>query len=226
MTRLWPIKDKVDIVEQEVARMNISFLRISELKWVRMGEFNSDNQYIYSCGQESRRGNGVALIVNKSSKHSPWMKSQKWQNDLGLFPRQTIQQHGNPNLCSNYWCQRNCSWLVLWRPTTPSRANTKKRCPFHNRGLKCKRSQEIPGITGNFGLGVQNEAGQRLTVFCQENTLVISNILFNKYQNQTDYVLWVKDGEASYGQQKQDLELTVAQIMSSLLQNSGFNWRK
>ena len=191
-----------------------------------MGEFNSDNQYIYSCGQESLRGNGVALIVNKSSKHSPWMKSQKRQNDLGLFPRQTIQQHSNPNLCSNYWCQRNCSWLVLWRPTTPSRANTKKRCPFHNRGLKCKRSQEIPGITGNFGLGVQNEAGQRLTVFCQENTLVISNILFNKYQNQTDYVLWVKDGEASYGQQKQDLELTVAQIMSSLLQNSGFNWRK
>ena len=71
-TRLWPIKGKLDVVKQEVARMNISFLRISELKWVRMGEFNSDNQYIYSCGQESLRGNGVALIVNKSSKHSPW----------------------------------------------------------------------------------------------------------------------------------------------------------
>ena len=59
-----------------MARMNIGFLRISELKWMRMGEFNSDNQYIYYCGQESLRRNGVDLIVNKSSKYSPWMKSQ------------------------------------------------------------------------------------------------------------------------------------------------------
>ena len=59
-------------------------------------------------------------------------------------------------------CQRSWNW-----PTRPSRTNTKKRCPFHHRGLECKsRSQEIPGVTGKFGVAVQYEAGQRQTVFC------------------------------------------------------------
>ena len=58
-------------------------------------------------------------------------------------------------------------------------AYQKKRCPFHHRGLECKSSQEIPGVIGKFGLGVQNEAGQRLTEFYQENTLVITNSLFH-----------------------------------------------
>ena len=53
------------MVKQEMARVNINFLRIIELKWTRMGEFNSDDHYIYCCGQESLRRNGVALIVNK-----------------------------------------------------------------------------------------------------------------------------------------------------------------
>ena len=61
-----------------------------------MGEFNSDDHYIYYCGQESLRRNGVAIMVNKSPKCSTWMQSQKWQNDLFLFPRQTIQYHSNP----------------------------------------------------------------------------------------------------------------------------------
>ena len=95
-------------------------------------------------------------------------------------------------------------------------------------------------LTGKFGLGVQNKAGQRLTELCQENSLVIKNTLFQqhkrqlytwtspdgKYQNKIDYILWAEDGEALYSQQKQDQELTVAQIMSSLLQNSGFSWGK
>ena len=60
-----------------------------------------------------------------------------------------------------------------------SRTSTKKRYSFHHRELECKlRSQEIPGIPGKFGCGVQNEAGHRLTEFCQENTLVIANTLF------------------------------------------------
>ena len=53
-----------------------------------MSEFNSDDQYIYYCGQEYLRRNGVAIMVNKSLKCSTWMQSQKWQNDLCLFPRQ------------------------------------------------------------------------------------------------------------------------------------------
>ena len=58
-----------------------------------MGEFNSDYHYIFYCGQESLRRNGVALIVSKSLKCSTWVQSQKRQNDLCLFPRQTIQYH-------------------------------------------------------------------------------------------------------------------------------------
>ena len=79
-----------------------------------------------------------------------------------------------------------------------------KRCAFHYRGLECKcRNQETPGVTGKFGLGVQNEAGQRLIEFCQENPLVIANTLFQQHKirlytwtspdgqhrNQIDYIL-------------------------------------
>ena len=55
---------KLEVVKQEIARVNIKILGISGLKWIRMGKFNSDNHYIYYCGQESLRRNGVALIVN------------------------------------------------------------------------------------------------------------------------------------------------------------------
>ena len=66
------------------------------------------------------------------------MQSQKWQNDLSSFPRQTIQYQGNPSLCPNHWCRRSGSWAVLWRPTRPSGTNIRKRCPFHQRRLECK----------------------------------------------------------------------------------------
>ena len=99
-------------------------------------------------------------------------------------------------------------------------------------------SQEIPGVTSKFGLGVQNKAGQKLTEFCQENALVIANTLFQQrkrrlytwtspdgqYRNQTDFIFCShKIGKALYSQQKQDQELTVAQIMNSLLPNSDLN---
>ena len=94
--------------------------------------------------------------------------------------------------------------MVPWRPTRPSRSNTPKRGPFHYRGLECKSgNQEIPGITVKFCLGVQNEAGQRLTQFCQEKALLIENTLIQQhkrrlytwtspddhYGNQIDYIL-------------------------------------
>ena len=97
-------------------------------------------------------------------------------------------------------------------------------------------SQEILGVTGKFDLGVQNEAGQKLTEFCQENTLVMANTLFqqherrlytwtssNQFQNQIDYIHCSQNGEALYSQQKQDWEQIVAQIMNSLLPNSDLN---
>ena len=69
------------------------------------------------------------------------------------------------------------------RPIRTSRTNTKKRCPFHHRGLECKsRKKEILGVTGKFGFRVKNKAGQRLREFCQENTLIIANTLFQQHQ--------------------------------------------
>ena len=59
---------KLEVVKQEMARVNTDILEISELKWIGMGKFNSDDHYIYYCGQESLRRNGVALIVNKGSE--------------------------------------------------------------------------------------------------------------------------------------------------------------
>ena len=71
-------QDKLEVVKQERARVDIDFLGISELIWTGMGEFNSDDHYIYYCGQESLRRNGGAIMVNKkSSKCSIWMHSQK-----------------------------------------------------------------------------------------------------------------------------------------------------
>ena len=92
---------KLEVTEQEMARVNIDILGIRELKWTGMGEFNSEDHYIYYCGQESLRINEVAIIVKsqKSPKCSTWMPSQKQQNDLCSFPRQIIQYHSNPSLC-------------------------------------------------------------------------------------------------------------------------------
>ena len=68
---------KLKVVKQEMARVNIDILGISELKWTSMGEFNSVDHYTYYCGQESLRRNGVALIANKSPKCSSGVQSQK-----------------------------------------------------------------------------------------------------------------------------------------------------
>ena len=90
----------LEVVKQEMARMNVDILGISELKWTGMGEFISDGCYIYYCGQESLRRNGVAMIVNKRVQSKVLgCNLQKRQNDLCLFPRQTIQYHSNPSLC-------------------------------------------------------------------------------------------------------------------------------
>ena len=71
-------QDKLEVLKQEMARVNINILGISELKWTGMGEFNSDDHYIYYCRQESFSRNRVALIVNKKSlKCSTWMQTQK-----------------------------------------------------------------------------------------------------------------------------------------------------
>ena len=88
---------KLEEVKQEMTRVNFDILGISELKWTGMGEFNSDDYYIYYYGQESLRRNGIVLIVNKRVQNAVLECNLK--NDSS---RQTIQHHSNPSLCLNH----------------------------------------------------------------------------------------------------------------------------
>ena len=140
----------------------------------------------------------------KSPKCSTWMQSQKQQNDLCSFPRQTIQYHGNPTYAPTSNAEeaegeRFYEGLQDLLELTP-----KKDVLFIIGDWNAKVGrQETPGVTGKFDLGVQNEAGQRLIEFCQENALVIANTLVQQHkrrlytwtspdgqhQNQIDYIL-------------------------------------
>ena len=138
----------------------------------------------------------------KNPKCSTWMQSQKWQNDLSSFPKQTTQYHGNQAYAPTRiaeeaeWFYEDLQDLLELTP--------KKNVLFIIGHWNAKvGSQETPGVTGKFGLEVQNEARQRLIEFCQENTLVIANTLFQQqkrwlytwtspdgqHRNQTDYIL-------------------------------------
>ena len=137
------------MVKQEMARVYISILGISELKRTRIGEFNSDDHYIYYHGQEFLKRNGVAIAVNKRVRNAVF------------------------------------------------------ECNLKNNRMISVRFQGKPGVTDKFDLGVQNEAGQRLIEFYQENALVTANTLLQQHktrlytwtspdgqhQNQTDYIL-------------------------------------
>ena len=91
---------KLEVVKQEMATVNIDILGISELKWTGMGEFNSDDHYIYYCRQEIPQKKWSSHHgQQKSLKCSTWMQFQKRQHDLCPFPRQTIQYYGNLSLC-------------------------------------------------------------------------------------------------------------------------------
>ena len=87
---------KLEVVKQEMARVNIDILGISELKWTGMGEFNSDDHYIYYCGQESLRRNGVAIMVNKrvsfSVHRSEKNPGSKYRSTSGLSPRGHLER--------------------------------------------------------------------------------------------------------------------------------------
>ena len=155
------------------------------------------------------------------------MQSQSDRMISGCFQGQPF----NITVIQIYAPTSNAEEAEVERPIRPS---PKKDVLFIIGDWNAKvGSQEIPGVTGKFGLGVQNEARQRLTEFCQENALVIANTLFQQnkrrlytwtspdgqYQNQ----IAANDEEALYSQQKQDQEMTVAQIMNSLLPNSDLN---
>ena len=94
-------QSKLDVVKQEMSRVNVHISGIRELKWTGMGEFNSDDDYIYYHGQESLRRNGVAITVNKRVQNAVLGCNLKNNRMICLFPRQTIQYHSNPSLCPN-----------------------------------------------------------------------------------------------------------------------------
>ena len=204
-----------------------------------MSEFNSDGHYIYYCGQESLRRNVVAITVNRRVLNAVLGCSLKNDKMISVhfqgkpFNVMLIQVSALTSNAEGAEGERFYDDLQDLLELTP-----KKDVLFIIGNWNVKvGSQETPGVTGKFGLGVQNEAGQRLIEFCQENALVTANTLFQ--QNKRRLYTWTspdgqhldqliiffaaKDGEALYSQQKQDWELTVAQIMKSLLLNSDLN---
>ena len=149
-----------------------------------MGEFKSEDHYIYYCGQESLKRNGVAIIVNKKVRNA--VLGCNLKNDRMI----SVHFQGKP---------LNITVIQDYAPTSNAEEagvelfyedlqdllelTPKKDILFIIGDWNAEvGSQEIPGVTGKLGLGVQKEAGQRIIEFCQENALVIVNTLFQQYK--------------------------------------------
>ena len=147
---------KLEVVKQEMARVNINILGIRELKWTGMGEFNSDDHCIYYCGQESLKRNGVALMVNKRVWNAVLECDLK--NDRMI----SVRFQGKPF---------NITVIQVYAPTSNAEEAEVERFyedlqdllePTHKKDVlfiigdwNAKvGSQDIPGVTGKFGLGV------------------------------------------------------------------------
>ena len=173
---------KLEVIKWAMTKVNIDILGNSELKWTRKGEFNSDDHYIYYCGQESLRRNGVAIMVNKRVRNA--VLGCNLKNDRKI----SVRLQGKPF---------NITVIQVYAPTSNAEEaeveqfyedledllelTPKKDVLFIIGDWNAKvGSQETPGVTGKFGLGMRNEAAQRLIEFCQENALVIENTLFQQ----------------------------------------------
>ena len=175
---------KLEVVKQEMARVNVDILGISELKWTGMGEFNSDDHYIYYCGQESLRKNRVAIIVNKrvrnavlgcNLKNDRMISVHLQGKPFNITVTQVYAPTSNAEEAEVEWFCEDLQDLLKLTPP--------KDVLFITGDWNAKvGSQETPEVTGKFGLGVQNEAGQRLIEFCQENALAIANTLFQQHK--------------------------------------------
>ena len=189
---------KLEVVKKEMARVNINILGIGELKWTGMGEFNSDDHYIYYRGQESLRRNGVAFIVNKRVRNAVLGCNLKNDGTISVhyqgepFSITVIQVYVPTSNVEEAEVERLFEDLQDLLELTP-----KKDVLFIIGDWNEKvGSQQLPGVIGRFGLGVQNEAGQRLTEFCQENALVIANTLFQQHKRRL-YTWTSPDGQLS-----------------------------
>src|SRR5574341_325673 len=132
---------KLEVVKQQMARVNVDILGISELKWTGMGEFNSDDHYIYYCGQESLKRNGVAIMVNKRVRNAVLgcnlknnrMISIRFQGKaFNITVIQVYAPTSNTEEAEVEWFYEDLQDLLELT------CKKKKRCPFHDRGLECK----------------------------------------------------------------------------------------
>ena len=163
--------------------MNIDILGITKLKWTGMGEFNSDDHYIYYCGQESLRRDGVAITVNKRVQNAVLecnlknerMISVRFQDKpFNITVIQVCAPTSNAEEAEQFYEDLQ-DLLEL---------TSQKDVLFMIGDWNAKvESQETPGVTGKIGREVQNEAGQRLVEISQENT----NTLFQQ-QEKTPYM--------------------------------------
>ena len=222
-----------------MARVNINILGISEIKWTGMGEFTSDDHYIYYCGQESLRRNGVAIMVNRvrntvlgcNIKNNRMLSVRFQGKPFNITVIQVYAPTSNSEEAEVEWFYEDLQDLLELTPP--------KDVLFIIGDWNSKvGSQEIPGVTGKYGLGVWNESGQRLTMFCQENILVIANTLFQQHKrrlytwtspdgqhgNQTDYILCSQKWRSSIQSAKtrpgadcgSDHELLIAKFILKL----------
>ena len=148
---------KLEVVKQEMARVNVNILGISKLKWTGMGEFNSDDHCIYYCRQESLRRNGVAIMVNKRVKNAELGCNLKNDRMISVhfqgkpFNITVIQAYAptsNAEAAEVEWFYEDLQDLLELTP--------KKDVHFIKGDWNAKvASQETPGVTGKFGLGVE-----------------------------------------------------------------------
>ena len=165
-------------------RVNSNILGISELKWTGMEEFYSDGHFIYYCVQEFLRRNAVAVMVNKRVQNVLLGCDLKNYRMISIYFQgkpfnitviQAYAPTSNTEEAEVEWFYEDLQDLVELAP--------KRDVLFIIGDWNARvESQETPGVTHKFGLRVRNEAGQRLTEFCQENTLVIANTLFQQHK--------------------------------------------
>ncbi|XP_068083183.1 craniofacial development protein 2-like, partial [Anabrus simplex] len=196
---------KLDIVKREMKRLGIDILGISEVRWIGIGEFATGEYMVYYSGHENQKKNGVALIVSNRVRKT--IMGCNFKTDRMM----SVRFQGQPF---------NITVIQIYAPTTEAeeedidqfyedlrellQLTPKKDVVFIIGDWNAKvGNQTVDGVTGKFGLGTTNEAGQRLLEFCQDNSLVITNTLFQlpkrrlytwtspdgKCRNQIDYIL-------------------------------------
>ena len=209
---------KLKVVKQEMARVNIDILGISELKWTGMGKFNSDDHYIYYCGEESLRRNGVAIRVNNRVWNAVLECSFKYDSMISVlfqgkpFNITVIQVYAPTNNAEEAEVERFYEHLQDLLELTPP-----KDVFWSTEWSRAKANRVLP----------KEHTGHANTLFQQhKRRLYTWHQQMINTEKRLIIFFAVKDGEALYSQQKQDQELTVAQIMNTLLPNSDWNWRK